>query len=312
MPAETTRKLLPLGRNEIIKATNLKQTQVNVILADLIEQGIIHELQDKCKKYFYNPDAPELDLWAFDLLRQIQYEELAKMIEYTNIQSCRMQYLCSYLGDIHQNTCGICDNDRNRQVNITSTDILTAKLHEFRETYFPLLEVETQRSRIVNGVAASYYGISNVGAALHHSKYESGGDFPDWLLDLTLRAYRKHYEKGDFDLILYVPPTESGDLVRNFAEKISAALNIPISHKLVKNLPTLPQKMFHSGILKKDNVKNKFAYESPDDIAGKKILLIDDIFDSGNTIKEIGQYLTNIGAELIAPLAIARTLGGDI
>ena len=70
--------------------------------------------------------------------------------------------------------------------------------------------------------------------------------------------------------------------------------------------------MFHSGILKKDNVKNKFVYESPDDIAGKKILLIDDIFDSGNTIKEIGQYLTNIGAELIAPLAIARTLGGDI
>ena len=306
-----TKKAL-LGRNEIIKATNLKQTQVNVILADLIEQGIIHELQDKCKKYFYNPDAPQLDLWAFDLLRQIQYEELAKMIEYTNIQSCRMQYLCSYLGDIQQNTCGICDNDRKRPVNIASTDVLTAKLQEFRETYFPLLEVETQRSKIVNGVAASYYGISNVGAALHHSKYEGGGDFPDWLFGLTLRAYRKHYGNGDFDLILYVPPTESGDLVRNFAVKISAALKIPISHKLVKNLPTLPQKMFHCGILKKDNVKNKFVYESADDIAGKKILLIDDIFDSGNTIKEIGQYLTNIGAIMIAPLTIARTLGGDI
>ena len=56
----------------------------------------------------------------------------------------------------------------------------------------------------------------------------------------------------------------------------------------------------------------KFAYQNPAEIAGKSILLIDDIFDSGYTIKEIGQYLTNIGATTIAPLVIARTVGGDI
>ena len=33
-------------------------------------------------------------------------------------------------------------------------------------------------SRLVNGCAASYYGVSNIGAALHRSKYENGGDFP--------------------------------------------------------------------------------------------------------------------------------------
>jgi len=40
--------------------------------------------------------------------------------------------------------------------------------------------------------------------------------------------------------------------------------------------------------------------------------LIDDIFDSGATIKEIGRYLTNAGAQIIAPLVIAKTVGGDI
>ena len=45
---------------------------------------------------------------------------------------------------------------------------------------------------------------------------------------------------------------------------------------------------------------------------GKNILLMDDIFDSGATIKEIGRYLTGLGAEKIAPLVIARTVGGDI
>lgn len=94
--------------------------------------------------------------------------------------------------------------------------------------------------------------------------------------------------------------------------KISRTLNIPISHKLVKTAATSPQKIFQSGISKKDNVHGKFSYQDPSEIDGKRILLIDDIFDSGYTIKEIGQYLTNIGATIIAPLVIAKTVGGDI
>lgn len=132
------------------------------------------------------------------------------------------------------------------------------------------------------------------------------------MLSLTLKAFRKHYGHGDFDLIIYVPPTESGNLVQHFAEKVASILKIPISHKLLKSAHTEPQKTFKSAISKKDNVKNKFVYETPDEIVGKKILLIDDIFDSGYTIKEIGKYLTNIGAEVIAPLVIARTVGGDL
>lgn len=307
-----TKKAL-LGRNEIIKATNLKQTQVNVILADLIDQKIINEqIIGKSKKYFFNPDAPALDLTPFETLRNIQNQELEKMLEYTGISSCRMQYLCTYLGDERQGICGVCDNDLRQHMPVEVTEALKQKLQEFRETFFPVLEVETQRSKIVNGVAASYYGVSNVGDAIRHSKYEGGGDFPDWLLRLTLKAFRKHYGNATFDLILYVPPTESGDLVKNFAEKISRILNIPISHKLIKTAATSPQKIFQSGISKKDNVQGKFAYQNPAEIVGKRILLIDDIYDSGYTIKEIGQYLTNIGATIIAPLVIAKTLGGDI
>lgn len=302
-----------LGRNEIIKATNLKQTQVNVILADLIDQKIIHEQAiGKSKKYFFNPDAPALDLTAFETLRNAQHQELEKMLAYTGISTCRMQYLCHYLGDESQGACGVCDNDARQYMHVVATEEQKQQLQEFRETFFPVLEVETQRSRIVNGVAASYYGVSNVGAALRHSKYEGGGDFPDWLLRLTLKAFRKHYGNTRFDILLYVPPTESGDLVKHFAEKISRTLGIPLSHKLVKTAATSPQKVFQSGISKKDNVHGKFEYQNPEEIAGKNILLIDDIFDSGYTIKEIGQYLTNIGAITIAPLVIARTVGGDI
>ena len=40
----------------------------------------------------------------------------------------------------------------------------------------------TTKEKLINGIAASYYGVSNVGAALHRSKYETKEDFPDFLL----------------------------------------------------------------------------------------------------------------------------------
>ena len=129
---------------------------------------------------------------------------------------------------------------------------------------------------------------------------------------LTLKAFRKHYGNKKFDFILYVPPTESGDLVKNFAEKISRVLRIPISHNLVKTKETQPQKVFQNGYLKKDNVSGKFGYRNIEEIRGKSVILIDDIFDSGATVKEIGKMLTNNGISKIAPLIIAKTVGGDL
>src|SRR5690606_37658753 len=178
-----------------------KQTQVGVILADLIDQRIINEqIVGKSKKFFFNPDAPALDLSAFETLRNAQHQELEKMLEYTSTSSCRMQYLCDYLGDERQRKCGVCDNDTRQYMRVTASGATKQKLQKFRETFFPVLEVETQRSNIINGVASSYYGVSNVGAALRHSKYEGGGDFPDWLLRLTLKAFRKYYGNTKFDI----------------------------------------------------------------------------------------------------------------
>jgi ATP-dependent DNA helicase RecQ len=39
---------------------------------------------------------------------------------------------------------------------------------------------------------------------------------------------------------------------------------------------------------------------------------VDDIFDSGATIKELGRLFTTFGAIKIAPIVIARTVGGDL
>lgn len=302
-----------LGERELIKKTNLKLNQSRVIKADLIEQNIIREItNNKRKKFEYISGAPELDTKSFEVLKDSKTKDLEKMIGYIETNESRMKYLCDYLGDFSTNTFNNCDNTGLKKITVSVSSKWNQKLNDFRESYFPDLEVEKKGTKLMNGVAASYYGFTNVGSSIHRSKYENGGDYPDFLLRLILKAYRKKFGKESFDIILYVPPTKSGDLVKNFAIKVSNALNIPIAYKLIKNRKTSEQKMFENNYLKSDNVKNAFVYQEPNEIENKKVLLIDDIFDSGATIKEIGKYLSSIGVSKIAPLVIAKTVGGDL
>lgn len=302
-----------LGERELMKITNLKQTQVRVIKADLIEQKIIREVTiDKSKKLEYISGAPSLNTKSFEDLRKNKTDDLAKMIEYAETTDSRMKYLCEYLGDNVTSSFINCDNTGLPSIKVRSDNEWIDKLNNFRENYFPVLEVKTKGTNLIDGIAASYYGVSNVGSAIHRSKYENGGDFPDFLINLVIKAYYKKLKNEDFDLILYVPPTKSGDLVKNFALKISQSLKIPVSTSLIKTRDTNEQKVFENAYLKMDNVKDAFSLRNPKEISGKSILLIDDIFDSGASIKEIGRYLSKFGAIKIAPLVIAKTVGGDI
>jgi len=302
-----------LGERGLMKRTNLKQNQIRVIKADLIDQKIIREVTfGKSKKFEYITGAQPLNTKVFEELRASKMEDLKKMIEYVQTSDSRMKYLCNFLGDVTTQTFTNCDNTGLSKLTVTVNQEWAQRLQDFRESYFPELEVESRGTNLVNGVAASYYGVTNVGSALHRSKYENGGDFPDFLLRLILKAYQKKFGQEIFDMILYVPPTASGDLVKNFALKVSRILKFPVSHNLIKNRITSEQKVFENSYLKSDNVKDAFLYREPDEIRGKTILLIDDIFDSGATIKEIGRYLTNLGVRKIGPLVIARTVGGDL
>lgn len=299
-----------LGERQIMMRSNLKQTQVRVIKADLIDQNIIKEvIVGKNKKYEYQYKAPNLDFSKFETLRQAKLKDLDEMINYVYTKEPRMNFLCNYLGDQNVSSYSSCDNTNLSKLSIEKDSEMENKLQIFRETYFPILEVEERNNNIINGVAGSYYGVSNVGRALHRCKYENGGDFPDFLISLTLKAYRKRFGNKKADLILFVPPTLSGKLVENFAKKIANILKFPLSCGLIKTKTTEAQKIFHNGYSKRENVAD--AFDITENVKGKTVIVIDDIFDSGATLKEIGKMLTKKGASEIIPLVIAKTVGND-
>lgn len=302
-----------LGERELMRKTNLKRTQIRVIKSDLVEQGIIREVTvGRSKKLEYITNAPALNSKAFEELRNTKKADLEQMIQYVETTQSRMKFLCDFLGDSTTHNFTNCDNSGLTKITVKPNEEWSQKLQAFREDYFPILEVEARGSNIVNGVAASYYGVSNVSAALHRSKYETKEDFPDFLLKLCLKAFLKKFGQEKFDYIVYVPPTSSGHLVKNFATKLSQVLKFPITHDLVKTRQTKEQKVFENGYLKSDNVSGAFSFSNPSVLAGKSILLVDDIFDSGATIKELGKLFTTFGVIKIAPIVIARTVGGDL
>lgn len=364
----------PLSEREIIKKANLKTSQVRVVKADLIDQGIIKEVMyGKTKRFEYQYDAPELDHARFENQREAKLKDFRAMEQYVYTDMPRMKYLCSFLdGDEHTNFSN-CDNTNLEKISVVIDSLMETKLVDFRNTYFPKLELASwtprkegirlcipspekilierriakgkkgenvsysvteyqeqrdyskytsteraaikdllrQASRMVNGYAASYYGISNVGDALHRCKYENGGDFPDFLLKKVLSVFYKKFTNLHIDLVLYVPPTKSGDLMKHFAAKFAHVVGVPVSHDLHKTRITEEQKIFQNSYRKHDNVKDAFDIDETI-VRGKSIVLLDDIYESGATLKEIGTLLTQKGAKLIVPIVIAKTVGGTL
>lgn len=107
---------------------------------------------------------------------------------------------------------------------------------------------------------------------------------------------------------MYVPPTASGDLVRHFAQKFSYVIKVPVCHDLKKIRTTNEQKIYQNAFGKQENVQGAFDIDA--NVEGKNILLIDDIYDSGATVKEVAKMLTAKGARYITPIVIAKTVGG--
>ena len=87
---------------------------------------------------------------------------------------------------------------------------------------------------------------------------------------------------------MYLPPTKSGDLVKNFGTKFAHVIKVPISHDLIKVRVTQEQKMFQNSYSKQENVAGAFDVDE-EIVKMKNIKLLDDIYDSGATLKEVGK-----------------------
>ncbi len=63
---------------------------------------------------------------------------------------------------------------------------------------------------------------------------------------------------------------------------------------------------------RRENLRGAFAVATPEEIAGREILLVDDVFTTGTTVSECARVLRRAGASKIFVATVARTLKYEV
>ncbi|GAP12628.1 ATP-dependent DNA helicase, RecQ family [Longilinea arvoryzae] len=152
---------------------------------------------------------------------------------------------------------------------------------------------------------------SGVGDLTYRLKYEGDLSVLPALVDHALHLLQTHPELGRVNAVLPVPPSldRPNDPVRAFCSALSSTIKMPLQSGLIKARPTRPQKELKSLAQKRANVCGAFALQA--DVHGKRLLVVDDLFDSGATLEEITGLLRKHGAAGVHVLTLTRTIHSD-
>ena len=117
-----------------------------------------------------------------------------------------------------------------------------------------------------------------------------------------------------YDIILTVPISKKRKIERGYnqsylvSKEISKIINVPLEKNILyKNKHTLPQSTLNKE-QRCENTKGAYTVKNINIIQNKKILLIDDIYTTGNTVNECAKTLIEkgINRKNIGVLTIAK------
>jgi len=117
---------------------------------------------------------------------------------------------------------------------------------------------------------------------------------------------------GNFDIVTAVPVSGKRFAQRGYnqselmARRLCRIAEMPYQECLKKIRDTKPQSRI--GFRKRTkNVKGAFAVINRGEVAGKNILLIDDVYTTGATMRECSKVLKRAGAAAVYGLTLAMT-----
>jgi len=143
-------------------------------------------------------------------------------------------------------------------------------------------------------VLFKYKGKVSLASPLAERLLEGLGTLPplDLILPVPLHPHRLREREYNQSLLL--------------AHRVSRHFNIPLSYtNLIRIRHTAPQ----VSLKRRERLKNlrrSFAVQSPSEIAGRTILLIDDVLTTGTTVNECAKALRKAGSGPVYVAALAR------
>ncbi len=149
--------------------------------------------------------------------------------------------------------------------------------------------------------------------AIHLFKYDGKRIFAKYFSEMIERRSACLYELGSHDGILPVPLHKKRYRERGFnqseilAKSVASILNTPILEDLlIRTRNTVPQSSLDSPVERRDNLRGAFRVESPESTRGLRLLLVDDIYTTGATVKEATRTLLRAGAAEVDVFTLSK------
>jgi ComF family protein len=90
------------------------------------------------------------------------------------------------------------------------------------------------------------------------------------------------------------------------AREIAAALAVEFAPQVLRRIRHTPQQMQPSAAARRENVKGAFRAKPGASLAGRTVLLVDDVMTTGSTLAEASKTLKDAGAGRVLAAVLAR------
>ncbi len=161
--------------------------------------------------------------------------------------------------------------------------------------------------------SAARYG-EVVRAALHALKFAGRRALAAPLGDLMAEMGAADLPAAPPALLVPVPLHPRRERERGFnqslllARRLGRAWKLPVrADVLVRRIPTPPQTGL-SAEARRSNVRRAFALRHPELVAGRHVILVDDVFTTGSTVTACALCLKRGGASAVGVLTVARAI----
>ena len=247
--------------------------------------------------------------------RDLPYSRTLKILDsLLNLLYPEVCLLCSEPVYRHRD-CGICDNCWNR---VVALKIIAARcvscglpFHSFSSDSEHLCGNCIQQMPPYDGARSFGYYADELGGLIQGLKFRNRRNLTGFLVSLLADAFFETWSREDFDLIVPVPLHKKRKRQRGYnqsellAQSLALRLAIP-QKRVLSRLRATPPQVGLSDSQRIENVRNAFHVDGRHPLAGKRVLLIDDVMTTGATAASAAKALLDGGAARVSVLTVAR------
>jgi len=150
--------------------------------------------------------------------------------------------------------------------------------------------------------------------AIHQWKYEGkdslGVLFGEWMSE----GFHRYWGSTFFDLLIPVPLHKKRLRERGFnqalllVKELGRQTGIPYRKRVLRKRSLAVPQVKLSGAEREKGVRGTFELTGKEEVAGKSILLVDDVYTTGATVNECSRVLRAAGAERVDVFTLAHAI----